>query len=83
MPTMPNLIGLELSSTQSVLQSAGVLNPNSIGYFGTWPISVRWIASPSAKGTVTAQSPGSGANVAVNPSINLTVSDFPVGAVYP
>jgi beta-lactam-binding protein with PASTA domain len=83
MPTMPNLVGMELSGTQGALQSAGVIVPNSIGYFGTWPITVTWQASPSGKGIVTAQSPSSGANVVVNPSINLTVADFPLGAVYP
>ena len=83
MPTMPNLIGMQLSGTQVALQAASVLNSNSIGYFGTWPIKVNWQPSASPKGTVTAQSPSSGATVAVNPSINLTVSDLPVGVVYP
>ena len=83
MPTMPNLIGMELSETQSVLQSSGVLDANAIGYFGTWPITVTWKSSASVKGTVTAQSPSSGATVAVNPSIALTVSDLPVAVVYP
>ena len=83
MPTMPNLIGMELSGTQAALQAASVLNPNSIGYFGAWPITVSWQASASPRGTVTAQSPSSGANVVVNPAISLTVSDFPLGAVYP
>lgn len=83
MPTMPNLVGLELSSTQATLQTAGVLVLNSIGYFGTWPITVKWIASAALKGTVTAQSPASGATVAVNPPITLTVSDFPLASAYP
>lgn len=83
MPTMPNLVGLQLSSVQFTLQNAGVLNPNSIGYFGTWPIAVTAKPNAAVKGTVTAQSPGSGASVAVNPAIALTVSDFPVGMVYP
>lgn len=83
MPTMPNLVGTELSGTQAILQIAGVLNPNSIGYFGTWPITVKWQPSPLPKGTVTAQSPASQATVAVNPAIILTVSEFPLGSVYP
>jgi len=80
---MPNLIGLKLSGTQAALQSAGVLDSNSIGYFGAWPISVKWQSNASAKGTVTAQSPSSGANVAVNSAINLTVSSFPFASAYP
>ena len=79
---MPNLVGTELSGTQALLQAAAVLNPNSIGYFGTWPISVKWQASASPKGVVTAQSPAPGP-VAVNPAISLTVSQFPFGSVYP
>lgn len=80
---MPNLIGMELSATQAALQDTGVLNLNSIGYFGTWPITVTWQASGANKGTVTAQSPSSGSTVTVNPPVTLTVSDFPVGSVYP
>lgn len=83
MPTMPNLIGLTLSGTQATLQGAGVLNPNSIGYFGTWPITVTWKQSAALKGTVTVQSPASGATVAVNPLISLTVSEFPLASAYP
>jgi beta-lactam-binding protein with PASTA domain len=83
MPTMPNLIGLELSSTQGALQTAGVLVPNSIGYFGTWPITVNWQASVASKGTVTVQVPASGATVAINPAIVLVVSEFPIASVYP
>jgi beta-lactam-binding protein with PASTA domain len=83
MPTMPNLVGAELSATQAALQSAGVLNPNSLGYFGTWPITVKWQTSAAPKGTVTAQSPSSGANVGVNPAINLMVSSFPMASAYP
>jgi beta-lactam-binding protein with PASTA domain len=82
MPTMPNLVGAQLSGTQTILQAASVLNPNSIGYFGAWPIAVKWQASALPKGTVTAQSPAPGP-VAVNPAISLTVSEFPLGAVYP
>lgn len=83
MPTMPNLVGMEVSATQAALQAAGVLNTNSIGYFGTWPITVTWQASAAIKGTVTSQSPASGATVAVNPTIALTASDFPLAVVYP
>lgn len=83
MPTMPNLVGLEVSATQAALQTAGVLNLNAIGYFGTWPITVTWQSSAATKGTVTAQSPASGATVAVNPTIALTASDFPLAVVYP
>lgn len=83
MPTMPNLVGLQLSSVQLTLQTAGVLDPNSIGYFGTWPITVTAKPNAAVKGTVTSQTPLSGSSVAINPAIALTVSDLPLGMVYP
>lgn len=53
---MPNLIGLELSEAETSLQSAGVLNPNAIGYFGTWPIRVMWQSVGLAALILTADS---------------------------
>src|SRR5579872_6589054 len=54
MPTMPNLIGIEVSAMQAVLQAAGVLNPNSIGYFDTWPITIKWTAPGAVVSILTA-----------------------------
>ena len=82
MPAMPNLVGTQLSGVQTALQAAGVLDLNAIGYFGTWPIRVNWQPNASRKGAVTAQTPAPGP-VSVNPAINLTVSEYPMGAVYP
>lgn len=48
MPTMPNLVGLELSAAQAALQATGVLNLSSIGYFGNWPITVQWVSEALA-----------------------------------
>lgn len=82
MPTMPNVVGLNLNAAQSSLQTAGVLVPSSLGYFGTWPITVNWrTASPFD--IVTAQSPASSTNVTANSSVTLTVSNPKLGVVYP
>lgn len=83
MPTMPNIVGLELPAAQAALQSAGVLNLSSIGYFGTWPITVSWQRSTKPPSTITAQSPPNGATVAVNAAISLTAAEYPVGVAYP
>lgn len=83
MPTMPNLVGLGIPAAQAALQSAGVLVPASIGYFDTWPISVRWSPSANTPGTVTAQSPSNGATVAANAAVALTASEYRLGVVYP
>ena len=80
---MPNVVGLELAAAQLALQNAGVLVLASIGYFGTWPITIDWIRSNTPPSTVTAQNPASGASVAANAPVTLTVSDYPVSVAYP
>jgi hypothetical protein len=82
MPTMPNLVGLELAQVQPSLQLSGVIDLQKLGYFATWPVAVKWQTGP-AKGIVSAQIPLSGATVAVNVAIIVTVTGFPVGSVYP
>lgn len=83
MATMPNVVGLGLSDAQDSLQTAGVLVPSSIGYFGTWPISVVWLtASPFE--LVTAQTPASGTtNVAANSAVILTCNNPKLSVAYP
>jgi beta-lactam-binding protein with PASTA domain len=80
---MPNVVGLNYAQAQAALQSAGVLNLNSIGYFGTWPITANWKPSQSPPSTVLAQSPNSGVTVAVNASISLTLAEFRTAVAYP
>lgn len=70
MPTMPNLLGLEICEAEASLQSAGVLNPNAIGYFGTWPITVLWQAVRLAALILTADS------ILVTADSILTVDEY-------
>lgn len=79
---MPNIVGMELEQAQGTLQSSGVINPNAIGYFGAWPITVQW-ENGAGKGIVLSQNPASGTPVAANAPITLTCSSFPIGVVYP
>lgn len=83
MPTMPNVVGLQIPAAQLALQNAGVLVPASIGYFGTWPITVRWLSQAGTPGVITAQSPANGVTVAANASVSLTATEYRVGVVYP
>lgn len=83
MPTMPNIVGLELETAQNTLQAAGVVNPLTLGYFGTWPINVTWVSRAPLWGQVLSQSPSSGATVTANASISLTCAGYPMGVVYP
>lgn len=94
MPTMPSVIGQNLGSAQASLITNGVLVPNSIGYFGMWPITVNWtpptVIRPSLDGTakpsyyvVTAQTPAANATIAANGSVTLTVTSPFTGVAYP
>lgn len=83
MPTMPDVVGLGLDAAQASLQTAGVLDTSSLGYFGAWPITVNWSTSANRFDTVTAQSPSSGATVTANSAVTLTVTNKSLGVVYP
>ncbi len=82
MPTMPNVVGLGLSDAQASLQTAGVLVPSSIGYFGTWPITVNWTTGTTFE-LVTAQSPASSTTVTANSAVTLTVNNPKLSVAYP
>lgn len=43
MPTMPNVVGLNVPEATASLEAAGVVNTGFLGYFGTWPISIQWV----------------------------------------
>lgn len=83
MPTMPNIVGLELADATQKLTTAGVLNTSTLGYFGTWPITAVWQTSSFAPTVVISQSPNSGATVAVNSAVTLNVSVTKVSVAYP
>jgi hypothetical protein len=83
MPTMPNVVGLELGTAQAALQAAGVLVLGAIGYFGTYPVSVSWRKSASPPLTVLSQSINSGNSVAANAALTLGVAQPPMAVVFP
>jgi beta-lactam-binding protein with PASTA domain len=82
-PTMPNLVGLELWDAIGVLEEVGIYVPSKVGYFGVFPISVIWRQSSVAAGTVLLQSIQTGQNVKPNFPITLTVSDYPISVAFP
>jgi len=82
MATKPNVVGLVLADAQTSLQTAGVLVPSSIGYFGTWPITIHWKTN-SPFDVVTAQSPASSTTVTANSAVTRTVNNPKLGVVYP
>jgi beta-lactam-binding protein with PASTA domain len=80
---MPSLIGLEYPAALLGLQQLGIFVPASLGYFGTFPITIIWARSAQPPGTVLAQVPQPGTYVAANGPVTLTASEFPMGVAFP
>jgi hypothetical protein len=78
MPTMPNVVGLELPDALGFMVQAGV-RVIPLGYFQADPVRVAWVKSTTVKpGFVTAQFPGSGTVMVANSATLLNVSAPPV-----
>ena len=82
MPTMPNVIGLEYEAALASMVTAGV-RVLPLGYFQVDPVTINWQPATAAPNVVTAQSVSSGATVAANSAVALTVSNPPVSVAYP
>lgn len=80
---MPNVIGFEYQEALQALQEAAVMVPNRWSIFAVTTVSVTWLPSSERSGTVIAQAPAAGAEVAENSPVELTVSEFATGVVYP
>jgi PASTA domain len=83
---MPDVRGVILREAIQFLQDAGVYVPANIGYFGTDPITVKWLPRAPGRrnaayigdfGIVHAQSPAPGVAVKPNSPVTLTVSSYP------
>ena len=81
MPTMPNVVGLEYVAALASMVTAGV-RVLPLGYFQTDPVILTWVAG-GTQYVVNAQNPSSGATVAANSAVALTVSAPPVSVAYP
>lgn len=89
---MPNLFGLNLWAAIQSLEDVGIVNTNTLGYFGTWPVSVTWIpptkgvpyiSATATPGIVIGQSIVAGVSVPPNSPILLNVVQYTVGVSYP
>ena len=87
---MPNVVGLNLWEALDALQVAGILVPAKIGYFGTFPVTVYWVAQlpPTPVDLaqdfiVCGQSLAPGTPATVNEAITLNVYEPPTGVVFP
>lgn len=80
---IPNVVGRLLQQAEYDLIVAGVLVPQNVGYFGTWPISVKFVPSTAPKFVVVGQFPAALTAVKPNSPILLTVSEPAEGVAYP
>jgi beta-lactam-binding protein with PASTA domain len=80
---MPYVVGLEIYEVILILQQVGIFVPASLGYFGTFPITIIWKRSSQLPGTVLAQLPQPGTFVPANGPVTLTVAEFPIGVAFP
>lgn len=81
MPTMPNVVGLDYYAAQLSLQQAGIFVPP--GYFQPAQITASFVRSAQGGGTVLAQAPASGIQVAAGAPLSLTLAEFPVSVAFP
>ncbi len=82
MPSMPNVVGLLYEAALASMVTAGV-RVLPLGYFQDDPVILGWKHSIKPPNVVTAQAPSSGATVAANSAVNLTVSAPPISVAYP
>ena len=78
---MPNVIGLEYEQALANMVTAGV-RVLPLGYFQNDPVLLAW-KQGGMPFVVNAQSPSSGATVAANSTVTLTVYAPPMSVAYP
>jgi beta-lactam-binding protein with PASTA domain len=77
MPTMPNLIGLQVQNALAYMVAAGV-RVVPLGYFQTDPVTMSWVKTSQRPGYIVEQSPAFGTSMAANAAAVLTISSFPM-----
>ena len=82
MPTMPNVLDLEYQAALASMVTAGV-RVLPLGYFQNDPVTLIWAGVTKRPFVVTAQNPSSGATVAANSAVSLTVNSPPLAVASP
>ena len=79
MPTMPNVVGVEVADALTAMVNAGV-RVVPLGYFQADPVTITWVKSATVKpGFVTAQFPSTGTTMAANSAALLNAVGYPMG----
>lgn len=79
MPTMPNVVGVEVADALTAMVNAGV-RVVPLGYFQADPVVITWVKSATVKpGFVTAQFPSTGTTMAANSAALLNAASYPMG----
>jgi beta-lactam-binding protein with PASTA domain len=77
MPTMPNLIGLQVQNALAYMVAAGV-RVVPLGYFQVDPVTMSWVKTSQLPGYIVEQSPAFGTSMAANAAAVLTISSYPM-----
>ncbi len=77
MPTMPNLIGLQVQNALAYMVAAGV-RVLPLGYFQVDPVTVSWLKTAQRPGFIIDQIPAFGAVIAANAPAVLMISAYPM-----
>lgn len=77
MPTMPNVIGLQVQNALAYMVAAGV-RVVPLGYFQVDPVTMSWTKTGQLPGYIVEQFPIFGTVMAPNAAAVLTISSFPM-----
>lgn len=77
MPTMPNVVGLQIQNALAYMVAAGV-RVVPLGYFQVDPVTMSWVKTAQSPGFIINQSPAFGTSMAPNAPAILTISSYPM-----
>src|SRR5271167_4801508 len=77
MPTMPNVVGLQIQNALAYMVAAGV-RVVPLGYFQVDPVTMSWVKTAQRPGFIIEQTPAFGAVVAPNAPAVLAISSYPM-----
>ena len=77
MPTMPNVVGLQIQNALAYMVAAGV-RVVPLGYFQVDPVTMSWVKTAQRPGFIVEQLPLFGTSMAPNAPAVLTISSYPM-----